>query len=75
MALELRLGDLLGKVLVDPNGEVVGRIDDLVAEPRGDACAIDAVIVGALRAPWTAIDVGDPARPRLRIPRAALPRR
>lgn len=87
MAFELRLDDLLGKPVVDANGEVAGRIDELVAEWHDDVCTITEVILGpaafaerlrhatSLRAPWAALDLDDVERPRLRVARSALARR
>lgn len=37
---------LLGRTVVDANGEKVGRIEELRAEEDGDRCRVEAYLVG-----------------------------
>jgi sporulation protein YlmC with PRC-barrel domain len=45
---EVRLEDLLGRVVRTAAGRPVGRIDDLRAEPEGDDYVVRDVILGEL---------------------------
>jgi sporulation protein YlmC with PRC-barrel domain len=43
---EVRLERLLGRLLVDEFGVAVGRIEDVEAEPEGDAYVVTYALVG-----------------------------
>jgi len=43
----VRLQELIGRVVVDAAGRRLGRVVDVVAEPRGDELRVTALLVGA----------------------------
>lgn len=45
-AQEIRLERLLGKLVVDAAGWPVGRIEEVLAEPDGDAYLLTHVVIG-----------------------------
>lgn len=44
--MRIRYSELIGKMVVDSSGARVGRIRDLLAERRGDALRVTAILVG-----------------------------
>ena len=68
---EVRLSALLGRAVYDVDGRRAGRIDELCAEislrdgERSEYLVV-AYRIGGRRVPWDALDLTDPARPRLR---------
>jgi sporulation protein YlmC with PRC-barrel domain len=44
--MRMRYAELVGKTVVDAEGTTVGRVADLVAERRGDALCVTALLVG-----------------------------
>ncbi len=44
--MRIRYQELAGKHTVTADGETLGRVVDLVAEPRGDALRVTALLVG-----------------------------
>jgi sporulation protein YlmC with PRC-barrel domain len=43
---EVRLERLLGRLVMDAAGRAVGRIEDVEAEPRGEAYAVTYAVLG-----------------------------
>lgn len=65
--MRVRFHELIGKQVLDANGEPLGRVADLVAQRRGEALRVTAIRigpaallqrVGARRPPW----LGAPAQ-------------
>src|SRR4051794_22926752 len=62
--ITMRYHQLVGKTVIAADGQIVGRVADLMAERSGDALVVTALLVGptaflrrlGLRAPWR---VGD----------------
>ena len=44
--MDVHIELLLGKKVVDVNGEKVGRIEEFRAEDEGDGCRVEAYLVG-----------------------------
>lgn len=70
-AREITLSALVGRTVHDADDRRVGRIDDVHAEisMRDDERSeyvVVAYVIGGRRVPWDALDLSDPARPRLR---------
>ena len=77
----VRLEQILGKLVRDPDGVGVGRIFSVHAELEGEDCVVREYELGVgalmarlgipfwrnwLRVPWDQLDLGDPEQPRLR---------
>jgi sporulation protein YlmC with PRC-barrel domain len=45
---EVRFEDLVGKVVRNPQGRAIGRIEELEAEPEGEDYLVTEYVIGAL---------------------------
>jgi sporulation protein YlmC with PRC-barrel domain len=62
--ITMRYHQLVGKTVIAADGQIVGRVADLMAEQSGDALVVTALLVGpraflrrlGLRAPWSDSD-------------------
>lgn len=67
MKKEIRLENLVGTRVRDASGQVIGRIREVEAEWHGAQCVVTNLDLGnGLRVPVSAVDLADPAQPRLR---------
>jgi sporulation protein YlmC with PRC-barrel domain len=99
---ECRLELLIGRRVVDADGEVVGRLEEVVAELDGEDYVVREFHIGAFAmferlgggmlgrgllrliggkrlydgyvVPWKLMDLGDPERPRVTVPKRELAR-
>lgn len=98
--MELNVELLLGRKVLDPAGDVVGRIEEIRAERTEDSLLVESYMVGAsavierlsawtlvrpikrmlksrdiysvFEVHWKDLDLSNPERPALRIPRSEL---